>query len=125
MVDSHASLDLIFGALADPTRRRILEMLVPREQRVSEIAKPFAMSLAAVSKHLQVLERAGLLARRREGRIHHLRAKPEAVASAHAWIAQYARGWTDGFDALERYLETQHGDQRVADPPARRRKKKG
>lgn len=105
----------MFAALADPTRRRILEMVLPRELRVTEIAESFSMSLAAISKHLQVLERAGLLVRRRAGRAHHLRAKPEAVGAAHAWIAAYARGWTDGFDALQQYLDAQHGDQRVAD----------
>lgn len=100
-------------------------MLLHRELQVTKIAESFAISLAAVSKHLQVLERAGLLTRRRDGRVYHLRAKPEAVAAAHEWIAQYARGWSEGFDALERYLDTQHGDQRVADKQTSLTEKKG
>ncbi|MEM9065358.1 MAG: metalloregulator ArsR/SmtB family transcription factor [Planctomycetota bacterium] len=126
MVECSARLDLVFSALADPTRRRILEMLSPRELRVSEIADSFAISLAAVSKHLRVLERAGLLSRRRDGRAHHLRAKPEAVGLAQAWIVQYARGWSDGFDALERYLKSQHGERRLGEPStARTRHREG
>lgn len=126
MVEHSATLDSIFAALADPTRRRILEMLAPRERRVSDIAAHFSVSLAAVSKHLQVLERAGLLTRRRQGRTHHLRAKTEAIASAHEWIAQYARGWSEGFDALERHLDSHHAEHRTdaANPNRKARKDK-
>lgn len=104
MVKQTADLSLIFGALADPTRRGILERLAAGEQRVTDLAKPFKMTLAAVSKHLRVLENAGLLSRRRDGRVHLLKAKPEAVAAARQWIEQYAQGWDDSFDALDRHL---------------------
>ncbi|MFG0256698.1 MAG: ArsR/SmtB family transcription factor [Phycisphaerales bacterium JB043] len=114
MVEHSGQLDLIFGALADPTRRRILGMVAQAERRVSEIAEPFAMSLAAVSKHLRVLERAGLVTRRKAGRVHHMRANPDAMASAREWIEVYSRGWEEGFDALARYLDS-------PDAPARER----
>lgn len=123
MVELSAQLDLIFGALSDPTRRRILELLLPRELRVSEIAAQFPVSLAAVSKHLRVLERAGLLSRRRDGRVHHLRAKPEAVSQAREWIELYAQGWSDSFDALERYLNSEHGAAQQAKGRAKRKPK--
>lgn len=115
MVEQHANLDRVFGALADPTRRRILKILLPRELRVGEIADSFAMSLAAISKHLQVLERANLVSRRRQGRAHQLSANPDALTSAHEWITRYAQGWTDGLDALEQYLESHHPEERVSE----------
>lgn len=114
MVEQSPDLSLIFGALADPTRRRLLEMLRDGERRVTELAEPFRMSLAAVSKHLRVLERAGLLVRRRDGRVHNLRANPQALSEAQAWIERYAQGWDESFDALDRLLAQKHG------PPTRR-----
>lgn len=121
MVEHSAhQLDEVFSALSDATRRRILEMVLQTERRVSEIAEPFAMSLAAVSKHLQVLERAGLLTRRREGRVHHIRANPEAMDAARLWIEQYAQGWQDGLDELARYLDAQRATARSR--PSRNRK---
>lgn len=115
MVKQAPDLSVIFAALADPTRRRLLELLAAGERCVTELAKPFRMSLAAVSKHLQVLERAGLLDRRREGRTHHLSARPEALDQARAWIEQYARAWDESFDALDDFLAKQHGPP--SDPP--------
>ncbi len=107
MVNHEAQLTLIFSALGDPTRRRILEMLAEGERRVSELARPFRMSLPAISKHLQVLERAGLLIRRKSGRVHRMRTNPQAVRVARQWIEQYAQYWEQQFDALDQFLEHQ------------------
>ena len=109
MVEHTPDLSLIFGALADPTRRRILEMLVEGERRVTDLARPFQITLAAVSKHLRVLERAGLLIRRKDGRVHHIRANPETIDEARRWIEEYAAAWDRSFDALDRYLADKHG----------------
>lgn len=102
-------LSLVFKALADPTRRRVLEMLKAGERRVTDLAHPFSMSLAAVSKHLRVLEKAGLVTRTREGRVHRMRANPAAVDEARQWIEQYARAWDEHFDALDQFLAEKHG----------------
>jgi len=117
MVKHAPDLSDVFAALADPTRRRLLELLATGERCVTELAKPFRMSLAAVSKHLQVLERAGLLDRRREGRTHHLSAKPEALSQARAWIEQYAQAWEQSFDALDALLAEQHAPPSSPNPP--------
>lgn len=91
---SPAGLDAVFHALADPSRRQIVEALDSGGERtVGELAAPLSMSLPAVSKHLGVLERAGLLQRRREGRRHHLRAIPGALQPAADWIEQHRRFW--------------------------------
>ena len=100
-----ASLDSTFAALADPTRRRILESLSHRQRRVTDLAEPFAMSLPAVSKHLRVLEDAGLLKRRRFGREHHLEIHPAPMRDALAWIEQYRKFWEGSLDSLAEYLE--------------------
>ena len=105
MVKHNASLDTTFAALADPTRRRILESLSHRQMRVTDLAEPFAMSLPAVSKHLRVLEDAGLLKRRRLGREHHLELKPVPMREAVLWIEQYRKFWEGSLDALADYLE--------------------
>jgi DNA-binding transcriptional ArsR family regulator len=102
---SPVSLDATFAALADPTRRRILESLSQQERRVKELAEPFAMSLPAVSKHLRVLESAGLLKRRRMGREHHIGLEPAPMRNAMLWIEQYRRFWEGSLDALAEYLE--------------------
>lgn len=117
MVEQSPDLSLIFGALADPTRRRILEMLATGERRVTDLAEPFRMTLAAVSKHLRVLERAGLLIRRKDGRVHHLRANPATINEARAWIEQYARAWDQSFDALDSFLAEKHGPHGAPPPP--------
>ncbi len=97
---SSATLDLTFAALADPTRRRILESLSREERRVTGLAEPFSMSLPAVSKHLRVLENAGLLKRRRIGREHRIALEPAPMAKALTWIEQYRKFWEGSLDSL-------------------------
>jgi DNA-binding transcriptional ArsR family regulator len=99
------SLDYTFAALADPTRRRILEALSVENRRVTELAAPFSMSLPAVSKHLRVLEKAGLLKRRRFGREHHIELNPEPIRKANLWIEHYRKFWEGSLDSLANYLE--------------------
>jgi DNA-binding transcriptional ArsR family regulator len=101
---SPVSLDAVFSALADPTRRQILARLSEGEASVSELAEPFEMSLPAVSKHLGVLEDAGLLARQKDGRVRHCRLIAEPMQDALEWIARYGRFWETQFDSLERFL---------------------
>jgi len=101
------SLDNTFAALADPTRRRILEALSVENRRVTDLAAPFSMSLPAVSKHLRVLEKAGLLKRRRLGREHHIELKPEPMKKAHLWIEHYRKFWEGSLDSLADYLENE------------------
>ncbi|HSG66455.1 MAG TPA: metalloregulator ArsR/SmtB family transcription factor [Gammaproteobacteria bacterium] len=95
-----AALDRVFAALSDRTRRTIVHLLAERERTVTEIAAPFDMSLAAVSKHLAVLERAGLVRRRRDGRTHYCSLRPESLTDALDWISIYRRFWRDRLDAL-------------------------
>ena len=99
------SLSAAFQALADPTRRAILARLALGEASVGELAEPFEMSLPAVSKHLKVLEGAGLLDRTRDGRVHRCRLDPEPMKQAADWIGQYRRFWETQLDQLARYLE--------------------
>lgn len=103
---SGAALDATFGALADPTRRAILARLaaVP-DSSVTELALPFRMTLPAVSKHLRVLEGAGLMARRREGRTHHCRIVAAPMREASDWMARYREFWEGRLDALQLYLD--------------------
>lgn len=98
-------LSTTFAALADPTRRVILERLSRGEATPGELARPLRISWPAVTKHLRVLERAGLLQRRRRGRNHVLTLEPEPMKQADAWIATYRRFWEGTFDALADYLE--------------------
>lgn len=97
-------LSRTFSALADPTRRAILAMLACGEATVNDIAAPFAMSLPAVSKHLQVLERASLISRGRDAQWRPARLNAVALAPAADWIDGYRRFWDDSFDALEQHL---------------------
>ena len=102
---SAASLDRTFAALSDPTRRAILARLAGGEATVTELASPFEISLPAVSRHLRVLEKAGLLARTRQGRIHHCRLSPGALRQAADWLAFYRRFWEGRLDDLAEYLK--------------------
>ena len=105
MVELHApEMTTIFHALGDATRRRMLRELAGGERTVSELAKPFAISLAAASKHIKVLENAGMIRREVRGRTHLCRLDPGPLASAHEWLGFYERFWTRRLDALERLL---------------------
>lgn len=106
MVEQHAPLDAVFHALADPTRRAMLRRLSSQERSVGELAMPFRMTLAAASKHVKVLERAGLVRRTVRGRRHICRLDPDPLADAHAWLDFYERFWTERLDALERELRS-------------------
>ena len=102
MVDDR--LDVTFRALADPTRRGMLARLADGEKSIGELAEPFAMSLAGASKHVKVLEEAGLLERRREGRTHVVSLRAEPLAEAETWLKQWEKYWSRRLDALEQAL---------------------
>jgi DNA-binding transcriptional ArsR family regulator len=101
-----SNLDATFTALADPTRRAILARLALGEASVMELAKPFAMSLPAVSKHLKVLQRAGLIARSREAQWRPCRIEPRPLKEVDAWLEHYRRFYDESFDRLGDYLKT-------------------
>jgi len=98
-------LNRTFAALADPTRRRILEHLARGEHCVTDLARPYAMSLPAVSKHLRILEGAGLVRRRRCGRVHQLKLEALPMKQAQQWIEEYRQFWEESFDRLDEYLK--------------------
>lgn len=105
MVEREAPrLDTVFHALGDATRRRMLRELAQGERTVGQLAEPFAMSLAAASKHIKALENAGLIRREVRGRTHLCRLDPGPLASAHRWLSFYERFWTDRLAVLERLL---------------------
>jgi DNA-binding transcriptional ArsR family regulator len=110
-------LSAIFSALADPTRRAILARLTAGEAAVTELAEPFAMSLPAVSKHLKVLERAGLISRGRDAQWRPCRLEAGPLKDADDWLEQYRRFWEGSFDRLDEYL-------RELQPPRKRRSRK-
>jgi DNA-binding transcriptional ArsR family regulator len=103
---SSRTLNRTFAALADPTRRRILAHLARGDRCVTHLAKPHAMSLPAVSKHLRVLEKAGLLRRRRYGRIHEMQLDAKPLQEAARWVDEYRKFWQGSLDRLAEYLET-------------------
>src|SRR5437879_8311670 len=103
-----STLNRTFAALADPTRRRILAHLARGDKRVTHLARPHAMSLPAVSKHLRVLEKAGLLRRRRYGRVHQLNLEAKPMRQAVRWIEEYRKFWEGSLDRLAAYLERAH-----------------
>lgn len=98
-------LDRTFGALSDPTRRGILNQLAKGEECVTNLARPHAMSLAAVSKHLIVLEKAGLVKRHRDGRVHTLALEPKPMREAMDWLERYRKFWEANLDQFEKYLD--------------------
>jgi DNA-binding transcriptional ArsR family regulator len=100
------SLDSAFAALSDPTRRAILARLALGETSVTELAAPFDMSLPAVSKHLKVLERAGLISRGREAQWRPCRIEPRALKDIDDWLVHYRRFYEESFDRLDDYLKT-------------------
>ena len=105
-------LDQVFHALADPTRRRLMAQLARGEATVSELAAPFDMSLPAVSKHLVVLERAGLLSRRIDGRTHYCSLRPEPLEGASDWITFYRTFWQQRLDRLAQWLSDEEAEER-------------
>ena len=110
-------LDRTFAALADPTRRRILAQLTEGEKCVTALAEPHSMSLAAVSKHLIVLEKAGLVKRRREGRVHSLALEAKPMQEAQAWLDRYRRFCEGNLDQLEKYLDKLQTKETKQDDP--------
>ena len=99
------ALDLAFAALSDPTRREIVHRLARGARRVTDLAGPFDMSLNAVSKHVKVLERAGLVRRTRTGREHHIALDAEPIRRIAGWASGYERFWGDRLDKLEAFLK--------------------
>jgi DNA-binding transcriptional ArsR family regulator len=114
-------LDATFSALADPTRRAILSRLAGGDRSVGELAAPFRISAPAISRHLRVLESAGLLSRTKHGRVHRCRLEAEAMREATEWMARYRAFWEGELDALERYLA--EGTDNPPERPAARRKR--
>lgn len=104
-------LSATFGALADPTRRAILARLAEGEATVGELAKPFDISLPAISRHLKVLERAGLITRGRDAQWRPCRLDPEPLKDVAAWLDDYRRFWEESFDRLDEYLRELQQDQ--------------
>jgi DNA-binding transcriptional ArsR family regulator len=105
MVTISAQLDRTFAALGDTTRRAILSRLALGETTVGELARPFRMSRPAISKHLRVLEEAGLVRRTRDGRVNRCTLEPEPMRAASEWVALYRPFWEGQLDALARYME--------------------
>lgn len=119
-------LSIKFAALADPTRRAILARLVLGETSVTELAEPFAMSMPAVSKHLKVLEHAGLVTRGRAAQWRPCKIEPAALKEVDDWLESYRRFWEAGLDRLEAYLGELQASERVeaAAKPRKRAKRK-
>src|ERR1700735_4529450 len=115
-----ALLDATFAALSDATRRGILARLATGEASVTELAKPYEMSLPAVSKHLRVLESAGLVARSKDGRVHRCRLEAAPLKSAAEWIEHYRRFWEAQFDSLARFLEDSSSKEKKSWPKRRK-----
>ena len=113
-------LDATFAALADPTRRAILARLASGEASVRELAKPFSMSQPAISKHLRVLERAGLISRGRDAQRRPRRLEAKRLAEATAWLERYREFWEGNYERLDALLEVMKGTKR----PRKRGKKK-
>lgn len=106
------SLDLAFSALADPTRRAILTMLLEDDMAVTDVAEPFEMSLAAISKHLTLLTRAGLISQEKRGRVKWCKLEPDSLKLASVWMQGFGQFDPVNLDAFERFLESE-----LPDPP--------
>ena len=118
------SISSTFAALADPTRRAILARLALGETSVTELAEPFAMSMPAVSKHLRVLERAGLIARGREAQWRPCKLKAEPLRQAAGWLDEYRRFWEESFDRLDEYLQRVQAEQKQTKGRTKSKKEK-
>jgi DNA-binding transcriptional ArsR family regulator len=117
-------LSTTLAALADPTRRAILARLATGERSVTELAEPFDMSLPAVSKHLRVLERAGLIARRREAQWRHCRIEAAPLEEVADWVERYRRIWEQRLERLDMYLNELQGKQNEERHHGRRKRRK-
>lgn len=115
-----AALDQVFHALGDATRRQMLRQLARGERTVGQLAEPFAMSLAAASKHVKALENAGLIRREVQGRTHVCHLDPGPLASAHEWLAHYERLWNQRLDVLEALLRAERPTPTTPQPRKRR-----
>ena len=124
MVDNHDALDTLFQALADPTRRAMLQALARQPRTVGELAAPFDISLAGASKHIQVLERAGLIRREVQGRVHTCRLDARPLHAGAEWIRHYERFWNAKLDTLEALLRGAPPSPAARKPAARTRRKK-
>jgi DNA-binding transcriptional ArsR family regulator len=111
MLNESRRLDLAYHALADPTRRGMLARLSRAPASVSELARPFRMSLPAVMQHLQLLEASGLVKSEKKGRVRTCRIEPKALAAAEGWIADHRALWEGRADRLEDYLEGMKGEE--------------
>jgi DNA-binding transcriptional ArsR family regulator len=119
-----ARLDAVFAALADPTRRAIIERLSHGEARVTDVAEPFNMSLNAVSKHIRVLEASGVLARHRKGRDHILSINTNSLDEIDGWIDRTRRYWGQRLDAMERLLRELNKDHKSKDHASKHHKRR-
>src|SRR5712692_1059204 len=115
--DSAEQLTTVFLALADPTRRAILERLAPGEASGTELARPFSISVPAISKHLRVLEHAELILHRKDGRTHRFRLAARPLKDAAAWLEHYRQFWDTQFDALDTYLQVTSEEEQDPDDP--------
>ncbi len=111
-------LDTVFFALSDPTRRAILERLAHGEASGTELARPFSISVPAISKHLRVLEHAHLILHRKDGRTHRFRLAASPMREAATWLEHYQRFWEEQFDSLDTYLQTTAEEEQDADDPS-------
>ncbi|VVT13324.1 Transcriptional regulator, ArsR family protein [Roseovarius sp. EC-HK134] len=105
------ALDMVFAALADPTRRAILSMLLEDDMAVTDVAEPFEMSLAAISKHLGILGRAGLITQERRGRVTWCKLEPDALRDASIWMQSFGQFEAVNLDAFERFLKAELPDE--------------
>lgn len=104
-MNATATLDSVFSALGDPTRRRIVERLARGRCTISEVSNGFTMSQPAISKHVKVLEQSGLVEREIVGRVHHLRLSPKAMEAASSWLEAQRKYWNAALDRLDAYLQ--------------------
>ena len=115
MTTDKDTLSLTFAALADPTRRKILAMLAEGDRTVTQLAESFEITQPAISKHLRVLERAGLIERGREAQWRPARLQAAPLKEASAWVEQYRQNWEESFDRLKAYLQNMQSEQPVKD----------
>jgi DNA-binding transcriptional ArsR family regulator len=116
MTTNKDSLSLTFGALADPTRRKILAILADGERTVTQLAEPFDITQPAISKHLGVLERAGLIVRGREAQWRPAKLQAAPLKEASDWVGQYRQNWEESFDRLGAYLQGMQAEQQENEP---------